>query len=117
EPSMLIDEVDAIFKVKNSGTEGLRALLNAGNRRGVTVPRCVGDQHEVVDFPTFCPKALAGIGKAVPDTVRDRGIPIALRRKKPTEKLPRLRQRLFYRETAPTREALAAWASPESVAS
>ena len=43
-----------------------------GNRRGVPVPRCIGDGHDVVDFDTFCARALAGIGSAVPDTIVDR---------------------------------------------
>jgi len=71
-PTLLIDEVDTIFKEKNGGTEGLRAVLNGGNRRGVPVPRCIGDGHDVVDFDTFCARALAGIGSAVPDTIVDR---------------------------------------------
>jgi len=111
QPTLLLDEVDAIFKDRSTGTEGLRALLNAGNRRGVTVPRCVGDQQELVDFPVFCPKVLAGIGSAVPDTVRDRSVDVQLVRKKPGEKLPKLRQAILRQETAPIREALSTWAS------
>ena len=111
QPTLLLDEVDAIFKDRSTGTEGLRALLNAGNRRGVTVPRCVGDQQELVDFPVFCPKVLAGIGSAVPDTVRDRSVDVQLVRKKPGEKLPKLRQAILRQETAPIREALGTWAS------
>ena len=99
------------LKDRSTGTEGLRALLNAGNRRGVTVPRCVGDQQELVDFPVFCPKVLAGIGSAVPDTVRDRSVDVQLVRKKPGEKLPKLRQAILRQETAPIREALGTWAS------
>src|SRR5689334_1742067 len=39
-PTLLIDEVDAIFRKEGDPTtEGLRAMLNAGNRRGATVPR------------------------------------------------------------------------------
>jgi hypothetical protein len=111
QPTMLLDEVDAIFKDRSASTEGLRAVLNAGNRRGVTVPRCVGDQHELVDFPVFCAKVTAGIGRVLPDTVRDRGIEVQLLRKKPGETLPKLRQAILRQETAPVRKALATWAS------
>ena len=70
-PTLLLDETDAIFNALNGNTEPLRALLNAGNRRGTSVPRCVGPTHQLVDFEIFCAKALAGIGD-LPDTVADR---------------------------------------------
>ena len=76
-PTLLLDEVDTIFGPKAPPTyEGLRALLNAGRRRGTTVPRCVGEgtRMTVRDFPVYCPKVFAGIGKALPDTVLDRSI-------------------------------------------
>ncbi len=42
--TLLFDEVDAIFGEKQRREhEDLRALLNAGHRRGATVIRCVGD--------------------------------------------------------------------------
>jgi len=70
-PTLMLDETDAIFNTKNTNTEPLRALLNAGNRRGTSVPRCVGPTQQVVNFEVFGPKALAGIG-LLPDTVADR---------------------------------------------
>ncbi len=115
-PTLLIDEVDTIFKDKSPGSEGLRGLLDAGNRRGVKVPRCMGDKHDVVEFDTFCPRALAGIGKAVPDTVVDRSINIRLVRKKKTEKRERLRVRKLAAETAPIRAGLETWALAETIA-
>jgi len=72
QPTLLMDEVDAVFKKGNEdGNEDLRAMLNAGFERGSKVRRCVGPNFDVKDFAVFCPKALAGIGK-VPDTVSDR---------------------------------------------
>ena len=43
-PTLLLDEVDAIFTAKkgDDGKEALRALLNAGFERRATVPRCAG---------------------------------------------------------------------------
>ena len=41
-PTLMLDETDAVFDKSNGSTEPLRALLNAGNRRGTSVPRCVG---------------------------------------------------------------------------
>jgi hypothetical protein len=89
--TLLLDETDAIFS-KRGEREGLRGLINAGYRRGATVPRCVGDSHKVEKFPVFCAKALAGIGR-LPDTIADRSIPIRLKRAAPGEGLERLRWR------------------------
>ena len=69
-PTLLLDECDAIFDRSNGSTEPLRALLNASNRRGTSVPRCVGPTQQLVDFAVYCPKALSGIG-VIPETVRD----------------------------------------------
>lgn len=92
-PTLLLDETDAIFGPNANGTyEGLRALLNAGNRRGTNVPRCVGTSQSLVSFSVFCPKAIAGIDK-VPDTVADRSIPIRLKRKAKSEHAERFRRR------------------------
>ena len=70
--TLLLDEVDAIWskKGKDDNHEDLRALLNAGYKRGATIPRCVGAQHDVVDFPVFCPVALAGIGSLIGEIAR-----------------------------------------------
>lgn len=111
-PTLLLDEADAIFGPRAEGAaEGLRALLNAGNRRGTTVPRCVGEgsKLEVRDFSVFCPKALAGIGK-LPDTVADRSIPIRLQRRARGERVERFRSRDAEAELAPLRDALTSWA-------
>lgn len=107
-PTLLLDEVDAIFGPRPSErTEGIRALLNAGNRRGATVPRMVGDGLKMrpKDFSTFCPKALAGIGP-LPDTVADRSITIHLQRRAPSEAVDRFRRRLAAPAAGELREAL-----------
>ena len=103
-PTLLLDEVDAIFGTKRQADshEGLRAILNAGNRRGTTVPRIVGEgkRMRVEDFDVFGPKALAGIGR-MPDTVADRSIPVRLERRARTEPVAKFR----YREAEPARRA------------
>lgn len=112
-PVLLLDEADAVFNAKNSGTEPLRAALNAGFRRGATVPRCVGEgaNLKVEDFPVFCVKCLAGIGR-LPDTIEDRGIVIRLDRATPAEqrRVRRLRFKEAEVEAAPIRAQLARWA-------
>src|SRR5207253_2536029 len=94
-PTLLLDEIDAVFGSSSERTEPLRAILNSGNRRGVTVTRCVGKDHEVADFSVFCPKVLAGIdkGRRVPETIRDRSISIAMRRRHSGENVARFRER------------------------
>jgi hypothetical protein len=52
-PTVLLDEVDTIFKGPSTDqTEGLRAVLNSGYRRGATVDRCAGrDKEKLLAFP------------------------------------------------------------------
>jgi hypothetical protein len=112
-PTLLLDEVDALFGAASESTEPVRAVLNAGNRPGAAVARVVGDGAgmTVVDFSVFCPKVLAGISTARwPDTIVDRSIVIQLRRKRPDETVERLRYRALRAETEPLRSALSRWA-------
>lgn len=102
-PTLLLDELDAVFGPAVKGDyEGLRALLNAGNRRGTRVPRVQahGKKLELVEFDVFCAKALAGIGK-LPGTVADRSIPIRLQRRKKSEQVERLKARMAAALAAP----------------
>jgi hypothetical protein len=95
-PTLLLDEVDAIFGARTAERhEGLRAILNSGNRRGTPVHRVRldGPHREVEEFDVFGPKAIAGIGK-LPNTVADRAIPIRMRRRAPDELVCRFRQRI-----------------------
>jgi hypothetical protein len=74
--------------------EQLREVLNAGYRRGQRVIRCErtsGDGFEVREFSVYCPKVLVLIGN-LNDTVGDRCISIAMRRRKIDEQL----ERFFY---------------------
>lgn len=111
DPSMplLLDELDAVFKDRSDKYEEVRALINAGHRRGATVPRTVttGNKHEVKFFPVFGPKVLAGIGK-LPDTVADRSIPIRMLKRKRTETVEKFREAHASREAEPIAAALAA---------
>lgn len=77
QPTLLIDEVDAIFS--GSRHEELRSVINAGYRRGARVPRVQGG--EVQMFSPYCPKVMVGIDNGMlPDTIRDRCIPIHMNR-------------------------------------
>jgi hypothetical protein len=57
-PSMLLDELDTRLRGENA--EILRGVLNSGFERKGRITICVGDGHEVRDFPTFCPEGSRG---------------------------------------------------------
>jgi hypothetical protein len=109
-PTLMLDEIDAAFDKTSGSTEPLRALLNAGNRRGTSVPRCVGLNQELVDFSVFCAKVLAGIDGRLPDTVADRSIVIRLARKRPDEVARRFRRSEALDVAEPIARALESWA-------
>jgi hypothetical protein len=95
-PTILLDEIDAIYGKKNDGeAESTRQFLNAGFRRGAKFLRCAGQGAtlEAKEFPAFCPKAFAGIGRCLPDTVLDRSLPIELQRQSRDQKAERFRER------------------------
>jgi hypothetical protein len=85
-PTILIDEADTFL---NENME-LRGILNSGHRRGGTVMRTIGDDHEPRQFSTWAPAAIAMIGR-LPDTLNDRSIVINLRRRKATERVQSFR--------------------------
>ncbi len=86
------------------------ALLNASNRRGTFVPRCVGPSQQLVDFEIFSAKVLAGIGDFLPETVRDRSIVLRLERKRPDEAARRFRIAEARELAEPLAVELASWA-------
>src|SRR5262249_53582366 len=67
-------------------------------------------------FPAFCAKALAGIGRCLPDAVLDRSIPIELERQTREKKAERFREREARAVIAPVYEELNALAQrPELI--
>ena len=108
--ALLLDELDAVFRDHSDRYEEVRAVINAGHRRGATVPRNVPGPKEtwvVKQFPVFGPKALAGIGK-LPDTVTDRAIPVRMLKRKRSEPIEKFRQRSATGEAAPIAAGLVA---------
>jgi hypothetical protein len=81
-PTILMDEADTFL---NENME-LIGILNNGYRRGGTVTRTVGDDHQPRLFSTWAPAAIAKIGR-LPDTLNDRSVVINLRRRKPSERV------------------------------
>jgi hypothetical protein len=110
-PTLLFDEIDAIFGAKARDREDLRGMINAGHRRGAEVRRVGGANRDKLErFAVFCAKALAGIG-TLPETVADRSLPIRLERKAPGEKVERFRRRDVEPEAAALRERVERFAA------
>lgn len=107
-PTLLMDEVDAIWTARGDENEALRGIINAGNVRGVTVHRCE-NFTEVVLYRVFCPKVLAGIGR-LPDTIADRSVPIRMQRKTRDEGVERFRRRRVEPDAKRLRGRLEEWA-------
>ena len=110
--SLLFDEVDTVWKGggKDDSQEDLRALLNAGYKRGAKIPRCVGPKHEVQLFNVFCAVALAGIGEP-PETILSRSVIIKMRRRAPDEPVEPFRTRIHESQGHSLRDRLANWMS------
>lgn len=81
QPTMLLDELDALLKGDKEMSEALRGILNSGFNAKGKFTRMVGNGSAMhpEHFSTFCPKALAGIG-TLPDTVSARSITLRLHR-------------------------------------
>jgi hypothetical protein len=88
EPTLFLDEVDAIFNPKareRGAKDDQRAILNAGYRRGQVVYRMGGGNHTTLeDFEVFGAKALAGLG-SLPPTLASRVVRIELTRRRMDE--------------------------------
>lgn len=113
QATLLFDEVDAIFSPKAAKEhEDVRALLNAGYRRGATVARVAGQGSKmyVKRFPVFAATALAAIGN-LPDTIESRAIVVPMRRRAPNESVAQFRRREVESEAGDLRDALSAWAA------
>jgi hypothetical protein len=117
-PSLFIDECDRIFDSEHNGP--LYAILNSGNEIDATVPRPVPragpGEFDIQDFSVFCPKTLAGIGRNWPDTIVDRCIIIALRRKTKDERVERARRKHVKPIADPLHDRLEAWADDGVIA-
>ena len=86
-PTLLLDEADTFLGDNNE----LRGVLNSGHTRATAfIIRSVGDDHEPRRFATWCPMAIAAIGR-LPATLMDRSIIIEMRRRRTEEKVQRLR--------------------------
>jgi hypothetical protein len=109
-PTLLLDEVEALRgKQVSEVSQAILAVLNAGHRKGATVPRCDGPKNELKYFPVYGPKAFAAIGR-LPDTLADRSLCITMQRKNANQMVARFLQSKARMEAEPIRALLAVWA-------
>jgi uncharacterized protein DUF3631 len=119
-PTLLFDEVDAIFseQARARGVrEDLRSLLNAGYRRGERVYRASagagGKKVALESFAVFCPKALAGLG-SLPSTLASRCLRIELKRRRLDEPVEDFFPDELVDEATRLRTRFTAWAGAET---
>lgn len=110
-PTILLDEVDAIFtgKAKSESTEDLRRVLNNGYRIGAVVQRVGGtNRDQVLEFRVFAPVAMAGLGN-LPDTLMSRSVVLNMKRRRPGETVQPWRDRLQRPEGEALQTRLTEW--------
>ena len=109
QPTLVFDEADRFLR----GNSELNGIINAGHARFeaiVIINKKLPDgNYEPIEFPVWCAKAIAGIGKQ-DDTLTSRSIVISLRRKLSDETVKPVRFNMYQQHEA-TRDALASWAS------
>jgi hypothetical protein len=114
QSTVLMDEIDVVFSGAKEERARVIGLLNAGYRRGASIPRVLDGSKDARPpklFSIFSPKLFAGIGTALPPATLSRCATIRLKMKKPGEEAARLRIRIITEEARPLREQLSAWAS------
>jgi hypothetical protein len=109
--TVLLDEADAIWKRGKSDdtAEALRSIVNAGHRKGAVVGRAT-KTGQLERFPVYAPVALAGIGH-LPDTILDRSVIVAMRRRAPDEHVAEYRERMARPEGEALADRLASWSA------
>jgi 5S rRNA maturation endonuclease (ribonuclease M5) len=91
-PTLLLDEIEVLnSKTKSETTQILLAVLNAGHRKGGSIPRCEPPKFDVRLFDVYGPKLFAAIGR-LPDTLMDRSIVIHMKRRSKAQQVERFRQ-------------------------
>lgn len=115
-PTLLFDEVDAIFNPK-ARERGHRAefasILNAGYRRGEVVYRMGGNNNRTLEsFEVFGAKALAGLGN-LPPTLLSRCLRIEVKRRKFDEPVEDFFPEEIADEATRLRDELELWAKLE----
>ena len=116
----VIDELDKMFNGRNENDAPILAYFTAGFEEGQTVPRTImhsGENggREVQEFETFCPKILCGrYGQSLDDAVRDRCVPVRMRKATWTDHVKAWVKKFHWAETEAIGARLRVWC--ESIA-
>jgi hypothetical protein len=115
-PTLFYDEIDTVYGRNARGNEDLRAVLNAGHRRGAIAGRgnWGNDGLAGQDYPAYCAVALAGLGR-LPETVADRAVVIRMKKRKRTERVDPWRPRVNATEAMALGDTLGSWISDASL--
>lgn len=108
--TLLLDEIEHLRGEKET-FQGLLAVLNSGFERGGAVQRLEkrGDRFMEISYPTYCPRALAGIARMA-ETLEDRSIIVFMSRKLKQEPVERFSPGRLEEEAQRLRDACYTWA-------
>jgi len=114
--TLLYDEIDTVFGPKARDNEEIRALLNAGHRKGAVAGRCVtqGTLIKTEEIPAYAPVALAGVGW-LPDTILTRSVIVRMRPRHDGERVEQYRRRVHAPQGYAIRDKLALWARSATI--
>jgi hypothetical protein len=110
-PTLLIDEIDAVWKSNSEDGEALRAFVNTGYRNtgyyGITEGE--GKNRKPTKFRTFAPIAIAGKGEVLPESVMTRSHIIRLQKRSGTQTVEKFLNRDVKNAGEELNEWLQAW--------
>jgi hypothetical protein len=109
--TLLLDEYESLWRDDSDRGLDLRAIIDAGYRKGATVGRVVieGNTQTPRRFGVYCPVALAGVGW-VPESVASRALHVAMVRRGPGDSVEPFDRDDAWASAAPLARRLAAWA-------
>lgn len=81
--TIALDEVESLF---GEDPTSMKAILNAGYKHGMRVPRSKQDSKEIIDYEVYAPIALGGIAD-LNETIKSRTISLDFRRGEDRTKL------------------------------
>jgi hypothetical protein len=113
--TLLYDEIDAVFGPRAKENEEIRALLNAGHRKGAVAGRCVvrGKTVETEEIPAYAALAVAGLGW-LPDTLMSRSVVIRMRPRHSSEPIEPYRPRLHDNQGAEVCRLIELWGATQT---
>lgn len=113
QPTLLLDEVEGLKRARSESAMAVTSVLNAGHRKGASVPRCEG--AGVAFYPVYCPKAFATIHE-LPYTLQDRTIVVKMERKQSGQGVERFLFAAACLEALPIASSIEQWAKANDTA-